>query len=396
MIKHLPSLILIFLISLSCDKIEKGAVKQVSSYRFVESSEPVKFELDTLISNDFTQYSMQWSDSGLKFPFFSLLDGNNNRLLVYDNETGKLTRRVYFAKEGPDGIGELLPNDRHFYISNDSIVVFNSMSGTVFLTDNMGKPYKKYKLLDFDKINDIASYPHNFQQLYKIGTNLFFACTISRLNGLNEIKMILRLNLDTSLFDYQVPLPDLYKNSFWGESSMYFSYFTVNPHENKILVSYPLTNQVYVYNSAFSSKREVDMKSQYITQVKPYDDDKNVVTKYTQDYSYFIKVNEESAKKSVYMTVYYDQYSKLYYRVNKLGLSLEKIRKGKTGRDFTISIFDEDFNKVGETTIFDGEKYSIGNLIVTGKGLAIGRKDLNAADENHIYFSLFEAKKVNE
>lgn len=376
---------------LSCNNFKIGGSSE-RKYTLKETGN-LFFESDTLFSSDYV-FSI---DYNFREKTISFLDGQHNRVLIF-NEDGKQIAPsvITFPKDGPNGIGQLLPNDRHLYISQDSILIFNSMAGRVFLCDSRGKPFKKYQILDFDNIRDITTYPHNFQSPLVKDGYVYFPCLVSKYtNNFYDYRIILKLNMETGEVTKGGQLPDEYNHAFWGEAGMYMVYLTYNENNNQFIGSFPISEKIMVYDDHLDVVERKIMASNEISEVKPYD--KNVSAGFNyKEYDYYIRVNEASKNTSQYLEILFDSKKKLYFRLNKLKLDTKKVRLGKTGRDFTISIFDENFKKVGETDTFDGNIFHLGQIFLTSKGIAIGRKDLNAADENHIHFSLFEAKKINE
>jgi hypothetical protein len=72
--------------------------------------------------------------------------------------------------------------------------------------------------------------------------------------------------------------------------------------------------------------------------------------------------------------------------------TLEKFRLGTSTPDFSISILDKEFKKIGEQ-FFDGSVYRASMIFLGKNGLYIGRPDLYSQDEDTMPFSLMKLKR---
>lgn len=355
-----------------------------------------KLKTDTLFNNDGEFLNSQLKINKENDSLLTLFLPTQKRLYLFNIIEQSLSRVIEFEEEGPNGVGSLTYGDLHFYLSQDSVLIFNSNAQKLFLCDSNAKVYRKYDFSDYLQKNELNAYPHLFSPLVKFNNSIFFINGITSYQksfDRNQYKMIMRLDLDSGEITSGVPLPEIYEEGYWGATPLYMPYIDIDFDKQNLLVSHPVSPFIFNYDTELNQILTWEASSSKIS-LEPFDKVNNGYL-YGKDLKFFTKANDKYREQSYYHTVLVDPYRKLYYRINKLALGIEKIRQGKLFTpDFTISVFDDTYQKVGESEIFDGEKYFHNHVFVTPQGIAIGRKDLNAEDENHIHFSLFEAKKI--
>lgn len=357
-----------------------------------------EFNIDTLFDNTGEYLNSQLKINAENDSLLSIFLASKKRLYVFNINDQVLSKTFDFQEEGPNGVGPLMWGDLHYFINADSILIFNSSARKLYLLDNRALVNRVYDFNPFFDKNSLNSFPSTSSPLLRFKNYLFFANGITSYQksfDRNHYKMIMRLDLNSGKITSAAPLPDIYEEGYWGATPLYKPLMDIDKFNKTLLVSYPVSDEVLTYSLDLEEQNLWEASSPKIS-VEVFDKtDKGYL--YGQDYDFFAAVNQKYREQGYYHAILADPYRKLYYRVNKLPLDIEKIRLGELlTPNFTISIFDENHQKVGESDIFDGEKYFHNHVFVTQKGLAIGRKDLNAEDEDHIHFSLFEAKKINE
>ena len=101
-----------------------------------------------------------------------------------------------------------------------------------------------------------------------------------------------------------------------------------------------------------------------------------------------------------YHNLMYDKYRDVYYRIVELPYELkvnESVFDDEKNREFSIIIFDKDFNIIGETK-FPGNKYLYKMSFVGRDGLYISENNLANPDfdEDKLVFACFKLEDIKE
>ena len=101
-----------------------------------------------------------------------------------------------------------------------------------------------------------------------------------------------------------------------------------------------------------------------------------------------------------YCHIMYDKYRDVYYRFAEMPYELQPDESpfdDPKGREFSVIVFDKDFNIIGETK-FPGNKYFYKMSFVGRDGLYISENNLANPDfdENKLVFACFKLKDVKE
>ncbi|MGW8124066.1 DUF4221 family protein [Roseivirga echinicomitans] len=107
-----------------------------------------------------------------------------------------------------------------------------------------------------------------------------------------------------------------------------------------------------------------------------------------------IEQNEYSLSTSDYNRIIYDSYRNVYYRIAYLRPSIDMLRLGQRTIDFSISILDENFIKIGERK-FDGKIYRSSMILVGSLGLNIARIDLYNDDQDLLSYDIFKLEPLS-
>ncbi len=109
---------------------------------------------------------------------------------------------------------------------------------------------------------------------------------------------------------------------------------------------------------------------------------------------------KEATESPSYHNIMYDKYRDVYYRFVELPYELKQNESpfdDPRGREFSIIIFDKDFNIIGETK-FPGNKYFYKMSFVGRDGLYISENNLANPefDEDKLVFACFALEDVKE
>ena len=101
-----------------------------------------------------------------------------------------------------------------------------------------------------------------------------------------------------------------------------------------------------------------------------------------------------------YHNIMYDKYRDVYYRIAEFPYEFkanESPFDDPKGREFSVIVFDKDFNIIGETK-FPGNKYFYKMSFVGRDGLYISENNLANPefDENKLVFACFKLEDIKE
>jgi hypothetical protein len=334
----------------------------------------------------FWHYSMavdQASD-GDKLSFLNPL---NNSLYVYDLDNSVLKSKTPFDKEGPNGTGSL-NLAYHKFISPDSILVFNMWQGVLYLNNIEGEVSWKLPLID-RKIEGIIPNPEPSLSAPMILMNnkLYITCSIDRYEeNYAGRKSVMTFDMSTKVIDYIIDYPAIYSQAYWGSVFKYVPSIDLGLDRNSLVVNFPVDPWIQKIDDegeVLSIHYEV---SSHIDKIDPLDPDVKTAVRVNHNVANQEK-KEYSLTNSDFNKIISDPYNNLYYRVAYIRPTLEKLCSGTPTPDFSISILNKEFEKVGEK-FFDGSVYRA-SMVFSGKGgLYIGRSDLYSKDEDTMSFSL--------
>jgi hypothetical protein len=335
--------------------------------------------------------SLQYSEVGVD-EYLSMLNFVDNRLIIYSFDTGTVKSIIKFDHEGPHGVGLLNPNAGHFLISLDSVLVYNTMTSTLYLCDSTGRVKRKYDIIDY-KSDDESPVPfsNSLSPISYHNGNVYFPCKFNSIRqDFTGYKSVLRLNLQSGEREYLYDLPREYSEKFWGISHKYMVSFAINTNTEKVILNYPIIHEL------IESDMEDKKKVFYYAGSQEFEDIgywSNKIPNKTEIPSRkeYQKITDASFSSSDYSSIMYDKYRNLYYRVANIRPDIEVVRSGNRFPSLSIIILDANLQKVGED-FFDSKTYHHSMFFVSREGLNIARKDKMQIDEDHLYFEVFKPK----
>ena len=118
-----------------------GDISNSEETSYQKTGEKV-FYLDSTMR--FANQSLVLFNEG-KQPKLSIFNQINASVNYFDYESGELESKVFFEREGPDGIGNVAYMG-HFQTNKDSIFLISHWESKVFLMDGKGKKIDSYSL----------------------------------------------------------------------------------------------------------------------------------------------------------------------------------------------------------------------------------------------------------
>ena len=333
----------------------------------------------------------QFEEDGKEYLLFQNTEKTLYDLIVFDIEQQKVAHRIPLQKEGPNGVSSVFGCKPFF--NSDTLLLFQHNIGRTSIYTKKGELVKSYSARFPD-----GGFRHNqvFSYLYQPGFIKDSVVYIAD-KGLSrnmKKKDWLKAHLFTaqdlrtgnvwklpltypSVFDMEV------KNPAGGEG---FSY-DYNHSQERLVCSFCGYDSIMVTDD-LQNVRWYNGKSRFLESMRPH--------VYEASGLNWLREYKESGK---YWHFMYDKYRDVYYRFAKMPCELgpgEYPMDEPKAREFSIIIFDKDFNIIGETK-FPGNKYFYKMSFVGRDGLYISENNLANPDfdENKLVFACFKLEDVN-
>lgn len=368
-VRTLPAILL--LLSAGCKSVDKKPESQIAATErsdnttLVLSGETVKLPIDTSVSARFFSFSAQPVNGKDYFVYSDLV---SHSILIYDFKESRLVKKIHFAKDGPNGVGE----DQLFcYFKNfDSIFITSQYS--IYLTDSSGRVKRKYDLMNNDRKIGLQARFSGFMPFIITGTNAYFSVvpdlSPTNLSQMKDWPAAARLELISGKISLDYFLPEQYSKGVYGGNFLY-PYFCYNQHSGKFIFSFSADNNLYqtdfdTLNISFSGK------SKYIgNEIKPAG---KAATESSEERTRFALLSDS------YGPVYYDPYRKKYLRVAEQKLDEQSFQAKKWSKKKSIIILDENFNITGESDL--DPNINVYSIFFTPGGVYVQFRDENDED----------------
>lgn len=336
----------------------------------IVEGELYSIELDSVTPTE-SNFLKIYNVGGLEqLVFLNYLD---NTLIFYDYQTGAVSNKLYFPTKGPGYLGEL---ESFEIINEDSIFVVSAAIHAGFY-DWQGKLLSKIEKVDYNiKLTPLTTSGNppvlHENKLYQSG---FFLGSRD-----HNITMVSSLEKDSSYSIYQIP--EIYRQGFWGPGEYDMHFHCYNQELGLFIYSFPQSTNIFVTNHK-GKNEEYYGGSKYFGEIFP------ISSKQLTSYE---EVMDLTLVRPIFQEIIYDKYKKVYYRIAEHALSeieAEAISDPYLPgvRDFSIVVFDADFNKVGESNVFKRGQYDSRIFFVNTNGLQIKKLDREAEDK--LWFRIF-------
>lgn len=311
--------------------------------------------------------------------FLLLFNRNDNSIRWFDLKSGNQVKKHVFEMEGPNSVGSLLG---FFPISKDSVLI-TPMVGRVYLANSNGKIYNQF---DYYKTN--SNEPTTFSGSTNFGPIIFNNNKILLLQGVmadwskmavDKLKtqpLEVSIDMQSKKVEY---LPYNYPGEIWKTGNVPLE-FSRTWNGKNIVYSFYQSQDVFEYGSNDEKyKIHENTQSRNDQGIVPFKDSR-------------VSIEEFCYKHGVYLGIVYDKYRKVYYRFYRPKLEQKEGVNPMTLIDnppqFSISVLNEKFEKIGETEFTDN-KFMAGCFFITEKGFYLGKV---ANDENILTFVSLELK----
>ena len=325
-------------------------------------------------------------------PKLSIFNQMNASVNYFDYESGELESKVFFEREGPNGIGNVA-HMGHFQISKDSIFLISHWESQVFLMNSEGKKIDSYSLtpsgIKESEEKQLGYYLETSPNspVFKKGNNLY----INVING-GQLKgedgslvFMIKLNLETKEKQYLEINQSILFDEFWGVLLPFASTAVIN--DNRIITSFAKNPKVSISNieNPHSLITEKEVSSSFIDEFKPFPKKSSEHPNY--GYS-FMEINSETNKKAFYLGLFYSTFEKHFFRVALHERTEEQYELGRDGMQYSIVITDENLNKLADLELPRG-KYYMDMTFVNQYGLHLANREAYENNEDQLVFDIY-------
>lgn len=361
-----------------------------NKYAFVEV-DSMSFPIDSITT--FWHYSSAInkidSDSIYFYSYINSFDHSIN----YSSLDKQKTKKIFANLKNESKLNLISETSTHLFINPNQFFIYSLDTGKLFHIDSIGNIKNEYGIVDYNNANNtslVFPEPSSMNPFIKSNDDILFSCGIKSQIDYSGIGMVLKYNLKNNEKKYILPLPQLYNEAFWGSPFKYLPSFALNPNENILAISYPISSYVYRADLNGNIIDSASVGSKYFSKIEPMFNDVEYAIKTDRDYG---EEDIFSFSNSDFSKLIYDRYKNLYYRVAFIRPNENEVKIGDKIPDFSIIITDNNLKKIGESK-FSGKIYDVSMMSVTEHGIWLPRKDYYTLDQSKIIFSLFELKKI--
>lgn len=370
-LKNTSIYIIIFFAFLSCNKKQETTIKVSFNDKFtLKKTNQYSFQLDTLSS--YGSDCVQFFENN-KTRYIAFYNGDVNAIYIYNFENKKNEYKIKLFTEGGNSVGRA----KGFYIHNfDSIFVPSMERESLYILDIKGLVKKRIKYPK--RTNDFVQlkFETNNMPIYENG---FLYCP-----NLSEDHSTEILNIQKEIWEKATNFPDSYKNVFFASPHFYRCYRAYNEKKKLFCFSFPVEDFVYTSNNTKDIVAKHYAGGYNVVKVKP-----------TGKLSFLsFSDSDLNFKKSYsYLSIIYDKYRDLYYRIMQHPISEENLNSNdqlkKSFKNTSIIILNSNLEKVGE---YEVPKYTYGSsmIFVTKEGLNMVNFKKSKENEDYVFYDLFE------
>lgn len=380
--KIIYQLILVLVASYSCSSSEKS-----------DSCELVHSSTKEFIIDDNTYYFSKcisaFVDKHTEKEYFSFenIEKGQSEILLYDMESGELTKRIPIHQEGANAVHGLFG---HYAIDSNNFYLTSVSSQVIYHVNGEGDVLNKYEYPTTEENEPLSLYYFSSflhcptiirDSLFYIPQRMFYE-EMGGDDWLNTpICAVMNLT-DRTVKNLPLSYPVLFKKRSLIDSTIDVGY-SCDFDGNNFIYSFMKSDSLIVTSDHVNAKR-YSAKSKYVNNVKIIPNQGNDI----------LRGERELCKQGMYWHFLYDKYRDVYYRFVLFPceltpkddpMQLEEIRQ-----EFSVMIMNKSFEVIGETK-FPKNKYLPKMFFVGKEGLYISENNPYSEDfdENKLVFSCF-------
>lgn len=316
-------------------------------------------------------------------------ESNGKSYLVQGNESQKIIR-VYDYHSGVKCYEEVFEEAKGEFFAYNSDTAFAIANGieksTIYMWDK-GNTTTLSIPVNVSK-GHIEQYPRcRLDGGVFVDGKWYFSCFRlgeypNEMQSGSERYPILEVDFNNGNSRFLGAYPDLYAQNNMGTLNYWVPDMCSENNGDEILVGFKASPEMLLLNTSNRKSRFVSVKSIYADTIPlPLTEKGRDYFSESESYYYF-------AQYTHYGSICYDKWRNIYYRFVGIGLddwTLDSDPLLQNRKSWSIMVFDESFNKLGEQYI--GDSYVIEQHFVSPDGLYILNKDKN---EDIAVYTLFQ------
>lgn len=363
--KRLIILIIVLLIVFlaSCN-----SSKEINNFFLYEKN----FYVDSLSSNESFYYSVNEIDNQ---EYLLRINDEMNSIDFFSFKELKFTNRMMFDF---DIMG-------YVFFSDTSFLVKEFQTNEIVKTNNNLEILKKYNF--HNKINNdsigYVSYSLAKFPLYFENNLLIFNITakISPPGFFNSLN-VGTYNIATKEINKFAPFPDKIRLDTLNQWIDFEPSYCLND-DNQLVVGFGIVDELDIYDLSGKHLKSVIAKSKFVEKFIPLDKNAPRTRKTSMKYS---------ITRNKYVSIIYDKYRNLYYRIVQLGQELEN--DDGTINDFgenpwSIIVMDEDFEVIDEIKM-PRKIHNFNEIMVCREGLLVRKHRRDDDEPNTLKYDIIK------
>lgn len=286
-------------------------------------------------------------------------DSEPNYLFINSFEDPALDMVLEIESEGPNGVGSVT---EFYFHSYDSVFLVDRYQYLVSLADSSGKLKRSYRLKsnssNMPDEDSVLPYSTSKARMFVRGKYLYIPCipdTDPFNHKYGRENLLMKLDLETGDYSTLLGYPEWYQDGkYWGGPDHVTPSITRLDDLNKVLVSFPLVDSVYLLDlKTEKMKPYFWMGSSNIESpvpIKYEDNQSDIARRFQLGTDYYFSINYDPYRKE-YWRLFYKQYDEE---------SIDKMLNRESGspNEKSIIVYNENLERIGE---FDFEKSWRGN-----------------------------------
>ena len=338
----------------------------------------------------------QFEEENKEYLLFGNFEKKQHEILIYDIENQNLHKRIPLEKEGPNGIPSICGSIP--FVDSNTFLISQHNAGRVTIADGEGNVVRYYNMRQSGKRNALWAdcrfgisffYAPSFtKDSIVYFSNLFFVRERLNHDDWKTLPMFNSLNLRNGhVGTLPINYPDIFEDDVKIPAGGGYNFtYDYNYRQNRLVCSLTGYDSIMVSDD-LKQVRWYNGKSRYLESIRP--------KVYEANSFDWLRESKGSTK---YHNIMYDRYRDVYYRIAEFPYefkSNESPFDDPKGREFSIIIFDKDFNIIGETK-FPGNKYLYKMSFVGRDGLYISENNLANPDfdEDKLVFACFKLEDI--
>lgn len=334
-----------------------------------------------------------YEEDGKEYLFFGNLEKGAYEIILFDIENECIHKRIPLEKQGPNGVPAII-GCKPFTDSN-GFMAFQPGMERISILDKEGNMLKHYSTNPKDGrlISYVDGVSHQFMPTFMEDSIVYFSYCPQKPDmkhhEWSSLPLFTSLDLKTGkIGETPICYPPIFKQDIKHLSMGWEFLYDYNYGQKRLVCSFMGYDSLMVTDDLCNMKW-YNGKSRYMKcHPKLY------------EAGALLKTLTSTKENPSYLHVMYDKYHDVYYRFAEMPYELkpnESPFDDPRGREFSVIIFDKDFNIIGETK-FPGNKYFYKMSFVGKDGLYISENNLANPDfdEDKLVFACFKLKDLKE